>query len=217
METISWRHTDRNFRSRRRRAEHNVATWEARSVMRPTTGAFTTVQHNKKGTNLFEQTTPAPADHVSHRSQDIPEQQVGRKTQLHSELIAQVVLCSLTCQAVLHLPPLILFCQRGYLSFYPLRAGSISASPAPLSTQTRFFSFTHSVSSILSFYAFILAFPVKVLSMMGSGSLSAFVIMWLCRSCMRCKRRATRTTSSVSMSFNVRRQNVEISWLNFRR
>ena len=44
-----------------------------------------------------------------------------------------------------------------------------------------------------------------------SDSLSAFVIMWLCRSSMRCKRSTAWTTSSVSVSFNVRRQNVESS------
>ena len=50
-----------------------------------------------------------------------------------------------------------------------------------------------------------------------SDSFSAFVIMWFCRSSMLCKRRTTRTTSSVSVSFNVSRQNVESSRLNLRR
>ena len=46
-----------------------------------------------------------------------------------------------------------------------------------------------------------------------SDSLSAFVIMWLCRSSMRCERRTPWTTSSVSVSFSVRSQNVESSRL----
>ena len=70
------------------------------------------------------------------------------------------------------------------LSFCPLRAGFLSCHrqmrppahrlwfsgtpgtyPAPRPTRALFFSFTRSVSTILSLYAFILAFPVKVLSM----------------------------------------------------
>ena len=64
-----------------------------------------------------------PADLVSHHSEDIPEQQLGRKTVLRSELLAQIVLSSSTCQVGLHPLPLILFCQRRCLSFSPLRAG----------------------------------------------------------------------------------------------
>ena len=45
-------------------------------------------------------------------------------------------------------------------------------------------------------------------------SLSAFVIMWLCRFSMRCKRCTAWTTSNVSVSFKVRRPNVEPSRLN---
>ena len=43
--------------------------------------------------------------------------------------------------------------------------GSIGTSPAPRSTRALFLSLTRSVSAILSLYAFILAFPVKVLSL----------------------------------------------------
>ena len=43
--------------------------------------------------------------------------------------------------------------------------GTIRTSPAPRSTRALFFSLTRSVSVILSLYALILAFPVKVLSM----------------------------------------------------
>ena len=44
-----------------------------------------------------------------------------------------------------------------------------------------------------------------------------FVIMWLCRYSMRCKCRTAWTTSSVSVSFNVRRQNVQSSGFKLRR
>ena len=47
-----------------------------------------------------------------------------------------------------------------------------------------------------------------------SDSLSAFVIMWLCRSSMRCERRTAWTPSSVSVSYNVRRQDAEPSGFN---
>ena len=50
-----------------------------------------------------------------------------------------------------------------------------------------------------------------------SDSFSAFVIMWLCRSYMRCKRCTAWAASSVSVSFNVRRQNVESSAFNLSR
>ena len=129
-----------------------------------------------------------PANLVSHHSQDIPEQQSDLKTVLHSEFLAKIVLSSSTCQVVLHLLPLVLFCQRGCLSFCPLRAGFLrchrqmrqhvepppaissiprflGTSPAPRPTRALFLSRTRSVSAILSLYAFILAFPVKVLSM----------------------------------------------------
>ena len=48
-------------------------------------------------------------------------------------------------------------------SAHHLFPGSIGTSSAPLSTRGLFFSFTRSVSAILSLYAFILAFPVKIL------------------------------------------------------
>ena len=150
---------------------------------------------------------------------------------MQSELLVQIVLSSSTYRVVLQLLPLILFCRCGRLSFYSRRAGfsvtslpgasacrtaicssslfpgSMGTSPAPRSTRALLLSFTRSVSAILSLYAFILAFPVKEGSLNDrSDSLSAFIVMWLCRSSMRCKRRKTRTTSSVSVSFNVRRQ-----------
>ena len=47
-----------------------------------------------------------------------------------------------------------------------------------------------------------------------SDSLWAFIIMWLCRFSMRCTRCTSWTASRVSVSFNVRRQDVESSWFN---
>ena len=47
-----------------------------------------------------------------------------------------------------------------------------------------------------------------------SDSLSAFIVMWLCRFSIRCKRCASWAASSVSVSFNVRRQDVESSGFN---
>ena len=48
---------ERSGRSRRRRAEHNVVTWEAPSVMTPTARVFKTVQHNKKGPTYLSKNT----------------------------------------------------------------------------------------------------------------------------------------------------------------
>ena len=68
-------------------------------------------------------------------------------------------------------------------------------SPAPHST--RVLSFTRSVSAIISFLAFILAFPVKVLSMM-----------------VLIRFRHSRRTSCVTVSLDVIRQHVKSSWLS---
>ena len=163
------------------------------------------------------------ADFVSHHSEDIPEQQVGRKTLMHSEILAQIVLSSLNCQIVLHLLPLIFFCQRGCLfsscwlsmtsppdastcrtaicssSLFP---GSKSTYPAPRSTRTLLLSFTRSVSAILSLYAFILASPVK-------DSLNDRSDRFWCSSlcdfvALSCDATVAQSTSSESMSFNFR-------------
>ena len=56
-------------------------------------------------------------------------------------------------------------------------------------------------------------FPVKVLSMIVL-ILSAFVVMWLCRFSMRCKRCTSWAAPGKSVSFNVRRQDVESSGFN---
>ena len=189
--------------------------------MHPTQNFVRRHQHDLTSTQVR-----TPADLVSHHSQDIPEQLSDLKTLLHSELLAQIVLSSSTCQVILRLLPLILVCQRGCLLFRPLRAGFslmsppdasacrtatcsstlFSGTPGTSPTRALFLPLTRSVSAVLSLYAFILAFPAKVLSMIGSDSLSAFVIMWPFRFSVRCKR--------VSVSFNVRRQDVESSGFN---
>ena len=48
-----------------------------------------------------------------------------------------------------------------------------------------------------------------------SDSLSAFIVMWLCRFSVRCKRSTTQTTSSVTMSLNICGQHVESSGFTF--
>ena len=45
---------------------------------------------------------------------------------MHSELLARIVLSYSTYPVVLHSLPLILFCQRGCLSLFSLRAGFLS-------------------------------------------------------------------------------------------
>ena len=98
-----------------------------------------------------------------------------------------------------------------------LFSSTTGTSPAPLSTRALFLFLTRSVSAILSLYAFILAFSVKVFSMIVLIRSRHSSECGFCRSSMRCKRRTAWTTSSVSVSFNVRRQDVESSELNLRR
>ena len=70
-----------------------------------------------------------PADFVSHNSQDILEQHMDRKMRMYSELHAQAAQSSSILPSVLHLLPLILFCQLGCFSFCSLRAGFSLMSP----------------------------------------------------------------------------------------
>ena len=121
------------------------------------------------------------ADLASHHSQDIPEQQSVLKTLLHSELLAQIVLFSSTCQVVLHVLSPILFhhfgcrslcsCTAVFLSSpYATACRSDICSPFPRSIDTHSATravclfFTRSVSVSLSLYACILALPVQLLS-----------------------------------------------------
>ena len=72
-------------------------------------------------TGLLHKYGPRPILSVSHHSQDIPEQQVGRQTLIHSELLAPFVLSSSICHVVLLLLPLILFLQTWmYLILFSL-------------------------------------------------------------------------------------------------
>ena len=50
-----------------------------------------------------------------------------------------------------------------------------------------------------------------------SDSLSEFILTWFCLFSTRSKQRASRTTSHVSVSFDIRKQNVESSTLNLQR
>ena len=103
---------------------------------------------------------------------------------MYLELLARIVLSSSTCQFVLHLLSLIFIYQFRCLSFCSRRVVSrlrqmrphVDPPPAPQSRAPQvhplhifllelfFLSVTRSVSATLSLYAFILAFPVKGLS-----------------------------------------------------
>ena len=113
-------------------------------------------------------------------------------------------------------------CQSAICSSFQ---GSIGTSAAPFSSRPnatvcrsaiRFsgplFSLSFALSSaILSLYAIHPSSSCQCSFNNGSDCFSAFVIMWLDRSSMRCQRSTTRTTSSLTMIFNVSRQHVESS------
>ena len=92
----------------------------------------------------------------------------------------------------------------------PLFSGTLGTSPAPSSIRALFLSFTRSISAILPFLCIRPCFSRQGSLNDRSDSLSAFVIMWLCRSSMRCRCRTTRTTSTVTVSHDVCRQNVNL-------
>ena len=93
-------------------------------------------------------------------------------------------------------------------SAHHLSCSSLNSSSFPL-----FHSFC------LSDYVSVCIHPCRQGSLNDrSDSFSAFIVMWLRRFSMRCKRRdTTKTTSSVSVSLNVSRQNAESSRLILRR
>ena len=72
-------------------------------------------------------------------------------------------------------------------------------------------------------YVFILASPAKVLSILASPAKvlpirsRKFILTWFCRLTLPNKQRISRTTSHVSVSFNIPKQDVEFSTLNFQR
>ena len=70
-----------------------------------------------------------------------------------------------SCQFSLMLSPPDAFACRTTTCSSGLFPGSTGTSPAPRSTRALFLSLTRAVSAILSLYAFILVFPVEVLSM----------------------------------------------------
>ena len=163
---------------------------------------------------------------------------MGRKTLMHSELLAQIVLSVFlnlsVCSSLAASDPLLPI----WMSLIPsssfwfsvmsppdasacrtatcsssLFPGSIGTSPAPRSTRALFLFHLLCLSGSV----FVCIHPC----FFRQGSLndrydplSAVVIMWLCRSSMRCKCRTAWTTSSVSVSFDVHRRNVESSRLN---
>ena len=180
---------------------------------------------------------------VSHHPQDSPEQQLDLLTLLHSnsELLAQIALSSSTCQVVLQLLPLVLFYQCGCLSFCPLRAGWVF--PGVTAKCVRMSNRHLLIISVPGFHKHISctslnssSFPLfdslclsdSVFGRLHpcvsrqdslndrSDSLSAFIAMWLCRFSMRCKRCTSWEASRVSVSFNVRRQDVESSGFSFK-
>ena len=74
------------------------------------------------------------------------------------------LILSSSCGFSLMAPPDASACRTAICSS-SLFSGTLGTSPAPRSTRALLLSFTRSVSAFLSLYAFILAFPVKVLSM----------------------------------------------------
>ena len=85
---------------------------------------------------------------------------------------------------------------------------SIYTSPALLSNRALFPTSTCSGSATL------FCFSCQVSLNDLSDSFSTFVVVWFCRFSVRCKRCASWAASSVSVSFNVRRQDVESSGFN---
>ena len=106
--------------------------------------------------------------------------------------------------------------RRLLIIFTPGLNGHI---PGPRSIRALLYSRTRFLSAILSLYVFIQASPAKVLSILASPAkvLSRILPTWFCRLSLPKKQRISRTTSHVSVSFNIRIQDVEFSTLNFQR
>ena len=129
---------------------------------------------NHRQHDLNSEQVRARADLVSHHSQDIQKTHAWLRTTMYVEPFARFVQSSSTCQVVPMWISLIMFpsgcfssspdataCRSAICSSSP---GSTSTSPAPRSSRDLFLSVTRSVLATLSHYAFILAFPVQVLS-----------------------------------------------------
>ena len=110
-----------------------------------------------------------PADLVSHHLQDIPEQQLGRKTLSDRTVFLNLSGWSSPAASDPLLPTWMSHRQmrppvEPTSAHHLCSRGSRGTSNAPRSTRALFLSVTRCVSAILSLYAFIF-FPVKVLSM----------------------------------------------------
>ena len=175
-----------------------------------------------------------PADLVSHHSQDTPEQELGRKTRLRSELLAQIAVflnlsgCSSPAASDPHLPTwMSLILSSSCWVFSGVTARCVRMSNRHLLSSSipgfhRHIPCTSLCSSSFPLFdSLCVSDCVSVrthpcFSRQGSlndrsDSFSAFVVLWLRRFSMRCKRCASWAASSVPVSFNVKRQDVESS------
>ena len=171
---------------------------------------------------------------LSHHSQDIPVPQLDSKTLLHSELLARMVLSSPTSQVVLHLLPpnpllptwmCLIMSSSCWLVFSDVTDKSVRMSNRHLLISLLPGFHKHlSCTSFTFFHSLCLLDSVCVrihpcFSCQGSlndrsDALSAFIVVRLWRFSMRCKRCTTWAASRVSVSFNVRRQDVESNGFN---
>ena len=165
-----------------------------------------------------------PADFVSHHSQDIPET-VGstRSFLFKSYCLPQLAKLFFSCCLwssyanvnVSHSIPFVLVFPDVTARCVRIPAHQLCSLVPCTSLNTSSFPLVHSLC--LGDSVFVRIHPC--FSRQGSlndraDSLSAFIVTWLCRFSMRCKRCASWAASSVSVSFNVRRQDVEPSGFN---
>ena len=180
-----------------------------------------------------------PADFVSHRSQDFPEQTVGSEDAdaLEASCSNRTVFLNLSgCSSPAASEPLLPTWMSPNLSSFVLVFSDVTARCVRMSNRRLLIisvpGFHRHISLHLAqlelfplFDSLCLSDSVSVrfypcFSRQGflndrSDSLSAFVVMWLCRFSIRCKRCASWAASSVSVSFNVYRQDVESSGFSF--
>ena len=116
----------------------------------------------------------------------------------------------LNVQVVLNVLSPILFIPR-WMSLILFSSCCLSSSPDATACR----SASAPLSRRLRLCAFILAVPVKVLSIIVLIRSRHFIVVWFRHSSVRCQRCTTQTTSSVTVSLDVCRRHVESSWLNF--
>ena len=153
---------------------------------------------------------------------------------MYLEHPARIVRSSSICHVVHHLLSPILSFQCGSISYCFRRVVSrpcqmrphVQPPPTPYSrvpcahplhslpTRALFPAITRSVLAIPSLCVFILALPVKVLSILVPIRYLHSPLCGFDRSSIRCQRCTTKTTSSLTRSLDVSRQHVESSWLN---